>query len=159
MKRTPLKPDPEKVRRWQQRSREKAAENARAKPRKPLGRSSGPKRKAPAKRRAPISAASPAQREKVRDAVSIISGQGPCDPAHIVSRAKGGCNDPLCVVALTRDEHRAYDQGDLDLLPHLIRARKIPELQHALAHADGSLLRLLERVTNRRWAPLGERHG
>lgn len=150
MKRTPLKPDPEKVRRWQQRSREKAAENARAKPRKPLGRSSGPKRKAPAKRRAPISAASPAQREKVRDAVSIISGQGPCDPAHIVSRAKGGCNDPLCVFrARIRCGRRSRSPWSYARCSSLVRAT-IPELQHALA---------LERVTNRRWAPLGERHG
>lgn len=99
-----------------------------------------------------ISPASPAQRAKVRNAVSIVSGQGPCDPAHVWSRGMGGCDHADCVVPLTRAEHRAYDLGELDLLPFLVRGRGVaPEVQHALEHTD--LISLLERLTGERWAP------
>lgn len=134
---------PEQNRAWRERS-------------KPLKRGGPIKRKATKKRRQPISPASTAQRAKVKGAVSIVSGEPATDAAHIWPRSLGGCDDALCVVPLTREEHEAYDdRGELDLLPHLIRERRIPELQHALAHAGGSLLRLIERVTNQRWAPVG----
>lgn len=51
MKRSGIKRDPQKTREWQERSRKKAAENARKKPRKPL------KRSAPKKKRKPYSGA------------------------------------------------------------------------------------------------------
>lgn len=106
----------------------------------PLKRSSSPRK------RRPVSAASPAQRAKVKDELSIVSGQGPCDPAHIWDRSVGGCDSELCVVALTRSEHRAYDEGRLDLEPYLIGSH-ISELQHALEHTNGSLSRLLKRIS------------
>lgn len=118
---------------------------------KPMKRSGGLSRSSKPRKRAAVSAASPAQRAKVKDAVSVISGQGPCDPAHIWPRSLGGCGDALCVVPLTRDEHRAYDDGDLDLLPALVAQRRLAEIQHALTHVNGSLLRLLQRVTNKQW--------
>jgi hypothetical protein len=89
----------------------------------------------------------------VRDRASIASGNRPCDPAHIVSRAKGGCDSPLCVVPLTRLEHRAYDDGRLDLLPYLVAHCCVDELAHALEHTRGDLIGLLEQVTGVRWAP------
>lgn len=98
--------------------------------------------------------ASPAQREKVRDQGSIVSGQGPCDPAHLWPRGMGGCDDALCVVPLTRWEHRAFDAGDLDILPELIARRMIPEIQHALEHTNGDMLALLHRLTGDRYAPV-----
>jgi hypothetical protein len=49
-----------------------------------------------------------------------------------------------CVVPLCRRCHRAYDRGDLDLLPHLEPGYRV-ELGHALRHL--SLLALLRRVT------------
>lgn len=109
--------------------------------------------KGKARRRAGIGAASKAQREKVQ-APSIVSGRSPCDPAHVWPRGRGGCSAPICVVPLTRDEHRLYDERKLDLLPYLLRAGCIAELQHALAHADGNLLALLHMVTGQRHVPL-----
>lgn len=124
---------PEQVRAWRERS-------------KPLKRSgSKPKRR-------PISPASPEQRAKVREARSVVSGEEGCDPAHVWPRSKGGCDDPLCTVPLTRSEHRAYDDDKLDLLPALLAAGCIPELQHALGHAR-SPLSLLQELTGTRWQP------
>jgi hypothetical protein len=51
---------------------------------------------------------------------------------------------------LDRRCHRAYDRGELDLLPHL-EPRYRAELAHALAHL--SLLSLLRLVTGTRWQP------
>lgn len=100
-------------------------------------------------KRRPVSPASPAQRAKVKDARSIVSDREGCDPAHIVGRGIGGCDDPLCVVPLTRMEHRAYDKGELDLEPYLID-QCVPEVQHALTHTNGSLTRLLRIVSGKR---------
>lgn len=111
----------------------------------PLARATSPRRRA-------ISPASPAQRDKA-DAASIISGEYGCDPAHIWPRGLGGCDSPLCVVPLTRAEHRAYDDGRLDLLPHLIAHGLVAELAHALEHARGDLIGLLNQITGERWAP------
>ena len=98
-------------------------------------------------------AASPQQRLKVKDAPSVVSGEYGCDPMHIWPRSLGGCDDPLCVVPATRSEHRDFDLGQLDLLPHLVRQGCVEELLHALGHANGSLTRLLHRVTGVRWRP------
>src|SRR5262245_34760278 len=83
-------------------------------------RGTGLRRTSTPKPRRAISEASPAQRAKVANAVSIVSSQGPCDPAHLWPRGRGGCDHPDCVVPLTREEHAAFDEGRLDLLPYLI---------------------------------------
>jgi hypothetical protein len=54
------------------------------------------------------------------------------------------------VASLCRGCHRAYDRGELDLLPHL-EPRFRAELAHALMHLP--LIGVLRRVTGRRWAP------
>ena len=108
-------------------------------------------------RRQPISPASAEQRSKTREAVSIVSGEYGCDPAHIWPRGLGGCDDPLCVVPLTRAEHAAYDLGELDLLPYLLAHGLVAELQHALGHARGDLLGLAHVLTGVRWVPENER--
>ena len=52
---------------------------------------------------------------------------------HLVPRSLGGCGDPLCVVPLCRGCHRAYDRGELDLLPYLEPGWRA-QLAHAVAH-------------------------
>lgn len=110
-------------------------------------------------RRSPIKrgtgfAASRAQREKARREPCIVTGSealegAVIDPAHLCARARGGCNDALCVVPLRRDLHREFDLGDVDLLPYLVK-RRVPELAHALEHYDGDLIGLLQRLTGSR---------
>lgn len=109
----------------------------------------------PRSRPSAVSPASSAQRRKVSGQPSIVSGEGPCDPAHLVPRSLGGCDDPLCVVPLTRREHDAYEANELDLLPHLLGSRCVAEIQHAVGHLDGSLLRALHVITGRRHLPEG----
>jgi cytochrome c553 len=66
-------------------------------------------------------------------------------------RSLGGCDHPDCIVRLCRRCHRAYDRGELDLLPHL-EPRYRAELAHALTHL--SLLGVLQRATGQRWRAL-----
>lgn len=66
-----------------------------------------------------MSGASDAQRAKVAGRACLVCGRIVVDPAHLVSRALGGCDDPDCVVALCRRYHRDYGSGRLDLLPYL----------------------------------------
>jgi hypothetical protein len=54
-------------------------------------------------------------------------------------------------VPLCRPCHRAYDSGELDLLPCL-EPRLHAELAHALTHL--SLVAVLQRVTGARWTPV-----
>jgi hypothetical protein len=113
------------------------------------------KRKSPPRPTKGISPASKEQRAKANSEPCVVSGfvQGitaTVDPAHLVSRAQGGCDDPLCVVPLERVHHRLFDDGRLDLLPYLVKER-VPELQHALGHLNGDLISLLQRLTGRRW--------
>ena len=118
--------------------------------RTPLARNTPLKANPQPTKRRPISPASPAQRNKVRLAPCICCDSlGPCDPAHLVSRAEGGDDDPRAVVPLCRRCHRAYDDGNLDLLPSLE-----PHFREELAYAVElvGLLRALERVTNCRWS-------
>jgi hypothetical protein len=72
-------------------------------------------------RRSPSLAASEAQRAAIVGRPCIVCGTtaGPIDPAHLISRALGGCSDALCCVPVCRAHHRAYDRGELDLLPYL----------------------------------------
>lgn len=80
----------------------------------------------------------------------LVCGHRPVDPAHVVSRARGGCDHPDCVIPLCRAHHRAFDQRRLDLLAHLEPGCRA-ELAHALQHL--SLMGLLQRVTACRWVP------
>lgn len=114
-----------------------------------LRRTEPPARRTPLHRTA-YQGASEAQRAKVRGARCIVCGEGPVDPAHLVARARGGCDHSDCVVALCRRHHREFDRGALDLLPHLE-----PDHRAELAHAAGHLplLALLLRLTGVRWAP------
>lgn len=103
------------------------------------------------KRPRPVSVASPEQRAKRLGQASVVSGatEG-LAAAHLCSRARGGCDDPLCTVSLTHAEHACYDVagagGQLDLLPYLV-PRFVAELQHMLGHYDGDLIAVLERLT------------
>jgi hypothetical protein len=101
--------------------------------------------------RTPVSPASETQRAKVAGHTCLVCGGRPADPAHLVPRALGGCDEPDCIVPLCRRCHRAYDGGELDLLPHLepgSRAELAPALRHG-----GAKARL------RRLVVVAERHG
>ena len=77
-------------------------------------------------------AATDAQRAAVAGRPCIVCGaEHRVDAAHVVPRALG-CGDALDVVPLCRACHRAYDAGELDLLPYLSRRRP-----GAVAHAVG----------------------
>lgn len=103
-----------------------------------------------------ISPASKSQRAKA--SWCIVTGSrkdegAVIDPSHLAARGRGGCDDPLCVVGLRRDIHRAFDDGNFDVLPFLLAHGCVEELQHALGHYDGDLLGLLQRLTSERWVP------
>jgi hypothetical protein len=121
-----------------------------------LGRRARLERRAPLRRRTPlrrkaVSPASEAQRAKVAGRSCLVCGKRPVDPAHLVPRSLGGCDEPDCVVPLDRRCHRAYDRGELDLLPYLEPWYRA-ELAHALTHL--SLLSLVRLVTETRWRPV-----
>jgi hypothetical protein len=116
-------------------------------------RRTGPPRRRTPLRRSALSPASPAQRAEVAGRECLVCGRRPVDPAHLVPRSLGGCDDADCVVPLCRTHHRRYDRGQLDLLPHL-EPRYRAELSHGLLHLG--LFRLLRRVTGTRWAPAEE---
>jgi len=82
-----------------------------------------------------------------------VCGEAGVDPAHLVPRSLGGCDDAACCVPLCRRCHRAYDRGELDILPYLEPAFRT-ELAHALGHIG--LVGLLRRVTGRRWVAADE---
>jgi hypothetical protein len=107
------------------------------------------RRTTPLARRA-LAPASAAQREAVRGAACIVCGtRAAVDPAHLVPRTMGGCDHPLCVVALCRSHHRAYDQGRLDLVPYL-EPRYRAQVTHAVVHVG--LIGALRRLSGRRAA-------
>ena len=56
----------------------------------------------------------------------------------------GGCGDALCVVPACRSCHRAYDAGELDLLPYLEPAWR-SQLAHAVGHVG--LITALRRIS------------
>jgi hypothetical protein len=92
--------------------------------------------------------ASPAQREKVAGQACVVCGRlTRIDPAHLIPRALGGCDEADCVVPLCREHHRAYDGGELDLLAHLEPFWR-EEIAHAVLHVG--LLGALRRLTRRR---------
>ena len=110
---------------------------ARLRARKPLRRTTP-------LQRTPSLAATDSQRAAVAGRPCIVCGsEHRIDPAHLIPRSLGGCGDPLCVVPLCRDCHRAYDTGRLDLLPHLEPAWRA-QLAHAVAHVG--LMAALRRI-------------
>jgi hypothetical protein len=118
-----------------------------------LQRRTPPRAASPAKPRASFTPASPAQRAAVAGRGSIVSGETPVDAAHLTPRAWGGCDDPLCVVPLTRAEHRAFDDGRLDILPFLIAHGCWAELAHAVEAHRMDPIALLHRCTGERYVP------
>jgi hypothetical protein len=108
-----------------------------------------PARRSELTRRTPLervglAPASRAQRDKVRRGACVVCGvRTAIDPAHLVPRPLGGCDDARCVVALCRLHHRAYDRGALDLVPFL-EPRFRAEAAHAVEHLGlaGALRRL-----------------
>ena len=85
-------------------------------------------------RRTPSMAATDAQRAAVAGRVCIVCGTDRrVDPAHLISRAAGGCGAAACCVPLCRPHHRAYDRGELDLLPFLEPVWRA-QLAHAVGH-------------------------
>jgi hypothetical protein len=103
-------------------------------------------------KRSPLGHASPEQRAKIeREGVRLespisIPGEA-VDPAHIVPRGGGGCDHEDCVIGLLRADHRAYDHGLLDILPHLTLA----EQAHAASHVG--LLKALKLTTGENYVP------
>jgi hypothetical protein len=122
-------------------------------PSAPLRRSTRLKSAPPPARRTPLArtdaqAVSTARRAKVRGRPCLVCrGTARIDPAHVIPRSLGGCDEPDCVVALCRGCHRAYDGGGLDLLPYLEPDHR-DELAHAVLHIG--LLGALRRVTGQR---------
>jgi hypothetical protein len=100
-------------------------------------------RKVPLKRTTSM-AASEAQRAAVAGRPCIVCGsERRVDAAHVIPRALG-CGHPLCMVALCRACHRAYDAGELDLLPYLEPAYRA-QLAHAVGHVG--LIGALRRIS------------
>jgi hypothetical protein len=113
-------------------------------------------KRTPLRRRAQLRARTPLRRttplQRTSSLAATDSQRRPCivcggthgvDPAHLIPRSLGGCGDALCVTALCRGCHRAYDTGDLDLLPHLEPAWRA-QLAHAVGHVG--LIGALRRV-------------
>ena len=95
-------------------------------------------------------AASGAQRAAVAGRSCIVCGTDErIDPAHLIPRSLGGCGDALCVVPVCRRHHRAYDRGELDLLPYLEPAWRA-QLAHAVGHVG--LIGALRRISGTRSA-------
>jgi 5-methylcytosine-specific restriction endonuclease McrA len=109
-------------------------------------------RRSPSATRRAISEASAPQRAKVAGARCLVCGRVPCDPAHLVPRSLGGCDEPDCVVPLCRSCHREFDEHRLCLLPYL-EPRYRGELAHGLLHLG--VVMLVERVTSERWPSSG----
>jgi len=122
--------------------------------RTPLRRRARLRARKPLRRNKPLQrttsmAATEAQRAAIAGRACIVCGSDRrLDPAHLIPRSMGGCGDPLCVVPACRACHRAYDSGELDLLPHLEPAWRA-QLAHAVGHVG--LIGALRRIsgTNR----------
>ena len=97
--------------------------------------------------RTPSMAATESQRAAVAGRGCVVCGiDRRIDPAHLIPRGLGGCGDALCVIPACRAHHRAYDRGELDLLPYLEPAWR-PQLAHAVGHVG--LVGALRRISGR----------
>jgi hypothetical protein len=93
----------------------------------------------------PSMAASERQRAAVAGRTCIVCGTDRrIDPAHLIPRSLGGCGDAACCVPLCRRHHRAYDRGELDLLPYLEPGWRA-QLAHAVGHVG--LIGALRRIS------------
>jgi hypothetical protein len=116
-------------------------------PGRPLDRRSTLHRETPLKRH-PFAPASAAQRAKVAGRRCLVcNATARIDPAHLIPRSLGGCDDALCVVALCRRCHRRYDMGTIDLTGHLEPGHRA-EAAHAVLHLG--LAGALRRISGRR---------
>lgn len=129
-----------------------------------IGRKGGVGRRASRKplKRGKGMAASPEQRKKVRNLPCVVCGQSSgfdigdgggsfvVDPAHLLSRASGGCEHADCVVPLCRADHRAFDHHELDLLPALVDRGYFKEMAHMIEVHELSPFAVVERLTNER---------
>jgi 5-methylcytosine-specific restriction endonuclease McrA len=124
-------------------------------------------KRTPLRRRAPLRAGRPLRRlTPLRRTTSMAATDAersavvgrPCiacgsehrvDAAHVIPRSLG-CGDALDVVPLCRACHRAYDAGELDLLPHLEPAYRA-QLAHAVGHVG--LIGALRRISGSRDEP------
>jgi len=105
--------------------------------------------------RADSMAATDAQRAAVAGCCCIVCGRDRrIDPAHLIPRSVGGCGHPLCVVPVCRAHHRAYDRGQLDLLPYLEPGWRA-QLAHAVGHVG--LIGTLRRISGSRQSAVGSR--
>ncbi len=76
------------------------------------------RRSTPLRRSAPM-VASDTQRAAVAGCCCVVCGTDKrVDPAHVIPKSLGGCDGARCLIPLDRRCHRAYDRGDLDLLPY-----------------------------------------
>ena len=126
-----------------------------------LRRRARPRARKPLRRTTPLQrtesiAATEQQRAAVAERACIACGAtgGRIDPAHLISRSLGGCGDPLCVVPACRRCHRAYDRGELDLLPYLEPAWRA-QLAHAVGHLG--LIGALRQISGSRTSGTGAR--
>jgi hypothetical protein len=111
--------------------------------RKPLQRGSS-------LQRTPSMVATDAQHAAGAGRTCIVCGSDRrVDPAHLIPRSLGGCGDALCVAPARRRCHRAYDRGELDLVPYLEPAWRA-QLAHAVAHVG--LIGALRRISGGRQA-------
>lgn len=81
-------------------------------------------------------AASREQRAKVRDRACVNCGGGGCDPAHLTSRAGGGCDHRDCVWPMCRQCHRLFDEGRLDMEAVSALPQFALERAHMASHAS-----------------------
>ncbi len=125
--------------------------------RTPLRRRAQLRARTPLRRTTPFArtaslAATDSQRLAVAGRPCIVCGAvHGIDPAHLIPKSLGGCGDPLCVVPLCRRPcHRAYDSGELDLLPYLEPAWRA-QLAHAVGHVGliGALRRISASASQR----------
>ena len=68
------------------------------------------------------------------------------DPAHLIPRVAWRLWERLCVIRSCRRCHRAYDAGELDLLPYLEPAWRA-QVAHAVGHVG--LIGALRRISGR----------
>lgn len=102
-------------------------------------------------RRMPSLAATDAQRAAVTGRSCIVCGSDRrVDPAYLIPRSLGGCGHALWTCPLCRRCHRAYDRGELDILPYLEPGWRA-QLAHAVGHVG--LIGALRRISGSRWYP------
>jgi hypothetical protein len=128
------------------RRRKRLRRQGRLKREKPLGR------RTPL-RRSRVSTASDAQLERVAGQACLVCGRRPVDPAHLVPRSLGGCDDPDCAVPLDRRCHGMYDRGEpTAAAPRVLEGpavhRVVPGVQRLRLVADGG-----DRALHALWRP------